>query len=63
MDLHATMDISKTIQIKIWNKIDWLLGFSARAAVFQLYSGDVQERGDKMNMKKWFYEKRDETQG
>ena len=30
--------------------IDWLLGFNARATVFQLYSGDEHDRDDKMNM-------------
>ena len=30
--------------------IDWLLGFNARVAIFQLYLGDEHEKNDKMNM-------------
>ena len=37
--------------------IDWLLGFNARAAIFQLYPGDEREMNDKMNMKWWWNEK------
>ena len=43
--------------------IDWLLGFNTRAAIFQLYSGDEHEVNDKMNMKWWWNEKWDGTQG
>ena len=31
--------------------IDGLLGFNARAAIFQLYSGDEHKMDNKMNMK------------
>ena len=35
---------------------DWLLGFNARAAIFQLYPGDEHEIDDKINMKWWWNE-------
>ena len=43
--------------------IDWLLEFYAQAAIFQLYSGDKHEIDDKMNMKWWWHEKWNGTQG
>ena len=46
--------------------IDWLmdglLGFTARAAIFQLYSGGEHEMDDEMNMKWWWNEQMDGTQ-
>ena len=43
--------------------IYWSMVFYAQAAICQLYSGDEYEMDDKMNMKWWWNEKLDETQG
>ena len=43
--------------------IHWLLGFNARAAIFQLYSGNEHKKDDKMNMNDDEMKTKDGTQG
>ena len=58
-DWYSLVFCHKNLQLRLHNEglFVCLLGFNARAVVFQLYSGDEHELDDKMNMKWWWNEK------